>query len=172
MAGQTVRQRRGKSVLPAKLSAPRLTSIHPRPRLFALLDKASRRPVVWVQGLAGAGKTTLVASYLNERAAGPMVLGRRGDADAATVFHYLAQAHPGGVRGDCERTSPSQFRRGDKGHIGRRLDFLMQELNREANTLGSKAADVRVTNAAVDLKTLIEQMRQQVQNIEQQFFRL
>jgi uncharacterized protein (TIGR00255 family) len=54
----------------------------------------------------------------------------------------------------------------DKGQIGRRLDFLMQELNREANTLGSKAADVRVTNAAVDLKVLIEQMREQVQNIE------
>jgi uncharacterized protein (TIGR00255 family) len=54
----------------------------------------------------------------------------------------------------------------EKGQIGRRLDFLMQELNREANTLGSKAADVRVTNAAVDLKVLIEQMREQVQNIE------
>ena len=49
---------------------------------------------------------------------------------------------------------------------GRRLDFLMQELNREANTLGSKAADIRLTNAAVDLKVLIEQMREQVQNIE------
>jgi len=54
----------------------------------------------------------------------------------------------------------------DKGQVGRRLDFLMQELNREANTLGSKAADVRVTNAVVDLKVLIEQMREQVQNIE------
>jgi len=54
----------------------------------------------------------------------------------------------------------------DKGQVGRRLDFLMQELNRETNTLGSKAADVRVTNAAVDLKVLIEQMREQVQNIE------
>ena len=52
------------------------------------------------------------------------------------------------------------------GQIGRRLDFLMQELNREANTLGSKAADLRLTNAAVDLKVLIEQMREQVQNIE------
>ena len=52
------------------------------------------------------------------------------------------------------------------GQIGRRLDFLMQELNREANTLGSKAVDMRLTNAAVDLKVLIEQMREQVQNIE------
>ncbi|MGF2735389.1 YicC/YloC family endoribonuclease [Marinobacter sp. DUT-1] len=50
--------------------------------------------------------------------------------------------------------------------IGRRLDFLMQELNREANTLSSKSIDADVTRAAVDLKVLIEQMREQVQNIE------
>ena len=50
--------------------------------------------------------------------------------------------------------------------IGRRLDFLMQELNREANTLASKANDADTTQAAVDLKVMIEQMREQVQNIE------
>jgi len=50
--------------------------------------------------------------------------------------------------------------------VGRRLDFLMQELNREANTLGSKSADSDTTKAAVDLKVLIEQMREQVQNVE------
>ena len=50
--------------------------------------------------------------------------------------------------------------------VGRRLDFLMQELNREANTLSSKAADIDTTKAAVELKVLIEQMREQVQNIE------
>ncbi|MEJ2176968.1 MAG: YicC family protein [Gammaproteobacteria bacterium] len=49
---------------------------------------------------------------------------------------------------------------------GRRLDFLMQELNREANTLGSKSVDMRNTNASVELKVLIDQMREQVQNIE------
>ena len=52
------------------------------------------------------------------------------------------------------------------GHIGRRLDFLMQELNREANTLGSKSVDSETTAAAVELKVLIEQMREQIQNIE------
>ena len=52
------------------------------------------------------------------------------------------------------------------GPVGRRLDFLMQELNREANTLGSKAQDSRLTKASVDLKVFIEQMREQVQNIE------
>ncbi len=50
--------------------------------------------------------------------------------------------------------------------VGRRLDFLMQELNREANTLASKSADAETTRAAVELKVLIEQMREQVQNIE------
>ncbi len=50
--------------------------------------------------------------------------------------------------------------------VGRRLDFLMQELNREANTLGSKSADTATTRAAVDLKVLIEQMREQIQNVE------
>ena len=49
---------------------------------------------------------------------------------------------------------------------GRRLDFLMQEMNREANTLGSKAASLALTNAAMELKVLIEQMREQIQNIE------
>ncbi|MHB1644631.1 MAG: YicC/YloC family endoribonuclease [Acidithiobacillus sp.] len=49
---------------------------------------------------------------------------------------------------------------------GRRLDFLMQELNREANTLASKAGDSQVTFASVELKVLIEQMREQVQNVE------
>lgn len=50
--------------------------------------------------------------------------------------------------------------------VGRRLDFLMQELNREANTLSSKANDIRMTQAAVEIKVLVEQMREQVQNIE------
>lgn len=50
--------------------------------------------------------------------------------------------------------------------IGRRLDFLMQELNREANTLSAKSPDTEMTRASVELKVLIEQMREQVQNIE------
>jgi len=49
---------------------------------------------------------------------------------------------------------------------GRRLDFLMQELNREAKTLSSKSQDLETTRSAVDMKVLIEQMREQVQNIE------
>jgi uncharacterized protein (TIGR00255 family) len=52
------------------------------------------------------------------------------------------------------------------GAVGKRLDFLMQELNREANTLGSKAADISITQVSMNLKLLIEQMREQIQNIE------
>ena len=53
-----------------------------------------------------------------------------------------------------------------KGPKGRRLDFLMQELNREANTLSSKSVVAETTRCAVELKVLIEQMREQIQNIE------
>lgn len=52
------------------------------------------------------------------------------------------------------------------GVVGKRLDFLMQELNREANTLGSKSVDAEVSTISIELKVLIEQMREQVQNIE------
>jgi uncharacterized protein (TIGR00255 family) len=52
------------------------------------------------------------------------------------------------------------------GEIGKRLDFLIQELHREANTMGSKSAALELTRISVDMKVLIEQMREQVQNIE------
>ena len=52
------------------------------------------------------------------------------------------------------------------GEIGKRLDFLIQELHREANTLGSKSATLELTRIGVDMKVLVEQMREQVQNIE------
>ena len=52
------------------------------------------------------------------------------------------------------------------GSVGKRLDFLMQELNREANTLGSKSVDAEVSRSAMEMKILIEQMREQIQNLE------
>ena len=52
------------------------------------------------------------------------------------------------------------------GPVGKRLDFLMQEMNREANTLGSKAAAIEMTDASLNLKLLIEQMREQIQNLQ------
>ena len=56
--------------------------------------------------------------------------------------------------------------KGGREPVGRRLDFLLQEFNREANTLGSKSVDARSSNAAVELKVLIDQIREQIQNIE------
>lgn len=69
---------------------------------------------------------------------------------------------------DRLKTHVKEARRALKqpGPCGRRLDFLMQEFNREANTLGSKALSTDITQAAVDLKVLIEQIREQIQNIE------
>jgi uncharacterized protein (TIGR00255 family) len=52
------------------------------------------------------------------------------------------------------------------GEVGKRLDFLIQELHREANTLGSKSAALELTNVSVEMKVAIEQMREQVQNLE------
>ena len=66
---------------------------------------------------------------------------------------------------DCHLQEITEILNRDEA-VGRRLDFLMQELNREANTLGSKSADISSTNASVELKVLIEQMREQIQNIE------
>ena len=62
----------------------------------------------------------------------------------------------------------SEMRRilGHGGAVGKRLDFLMQELNREANTLGSKSVDAEVSRSAMEMKILIEQMREQIQNLE------
>ena len=52
------------------------------------------------------------------------------------------------------------------GAVGRKLDFLMQEMNREANTLGSKAASIEMTDASLTMKLTVEQMREQIQNLE------
>ncbi|MFA5662675.1 YicC/YloC family endoribonuclease [Castellaniella sp.] len=71
------------------------------------------------------------------------------------------ESHVQELRSLLDQQAPSTGR----GH-GKRLDFLFQEMNREANTLGSKAAALSVTQAAIDLKLLIEQMREQAQNIE------
>jgi len=66
------------------------------------------------------------------------------------------ETHLDEIEAVLERTEP----------VGRRLDFLMQELNREANTLSSKSADADTTRSAIELKVLIEQIREQIQNIE------
>ncbi len=113
----------------------------------------------------------------------PEVLARQRDKLAARLAELALGADPGRI----EQEMVIQAQKLDiaeeidrlEGHIGevrrimgrpeavgRKLDFLMQELNREANTLGSKSADAETTRISVDLKVLIEQMREQIQNIE------
>jgi LuxR family maltose regulon positive regulatory protein len=87
----------------AKLSRPRLFEALPRERLFALMDKGRERPVMWIAAPPGAGKTTLVASYLESRKmAGIWYQVDAGDADPATFFYYLglAERSISGRRGD------------------------------------------------------------------------
>lgn len=81
------------NTLPTKLCAPRLTTVSLRPRLFKALDAALARPVIWIQGAAGAGKTTLVASWLatrKQRAVWYQI--DEGDTDPASFFYYLGKA--------------------------------------------------------------------------------
>lgn len=117
------------------------------------------------------------------REAIPGILQAQRDKLAARLQEFLANldqerleqemvmlAHKMDVEEELDRLSThiDEVRRilAEGGAQGRRLDFLMQELNREANTLGSKSVHVSTTQVAVELKVLIEQMREQVQNIE------
>ncbi len=71
------------------------------------------------------------------------------------------RAHIAAAREACMPTTGSSPR-----GIGKRLDFLTQEMNREANTLGSKSASIELSNISIEMKLLIEQIREQVQNLE------
>lgn len=79
-------------------------------------------------------------------------------ADRADVSEELAR-----LGSHCDQF---QGLLGEEGQVGRKLDFLLQELNREANTIASKASDADLTSLCVDLKTEIERLREQVQNVE------
>jgi len=84
---------RGRSPGLAKLSRPRLARVHPRERLFKRLDECLEHPAVWVSGAAGAGKTTLIASYLSARKLPALWYHvDAGDGDPAACCHYLSLA--------------------------------------------------------------------------------
>jgi uncharacterized protein (TIGR00255 family) len=55
---------------------------------------------------------------------------------------------------------------GDESPIGKKMDFIVQEINRETNTIGSKANSIDITNRVIDIKTIVEDIREQIQNIE------
>src|SRR5215471_679846 len=79
----------------AKLTRPQLSGAVPRPRLFKLLDDSSRKPLIWIHGPPGAGKTTMVASYLStKKISGIWYQIDRDDADLASFFYYLGLAVP------------------------------------------------------------------------------
>jgi uncharacterized protein (TIGR00255 family) len=124
------------------------------PAIIAMLARKlqERLTQALVPALAGSGQ--LSREELNDRIRQEVTLyGMRADVDEE--LQRLA-------------THVAEVRRllAAGGAVGRRLDFLMQELNREANTLGSKASAIEMTQAAVELKLLIEQIREQIQNLE------
>lgn len=87
---------KNKTVIPrlAKLTAPRLSTVFNRTRLFEQMDEARAKPVIWISAPAGSGKTTLVTSYLKERNISPFWYQiDEGDADIASFFYYLGLFH-------------------------------------------------------------------------------
>ena len=123
------------------------------PRILADMERRLNERMIQALGAALAGGS-LSREEVNERIRQELTLhGMR--SDVAEEIDRLA-AHLTEVRRILQQG----------GAVGRRLDFLMQELNREANTIASKANVIDMTTAAVELKLLIEQMREQVQNLE------
>ncbi len=123
------------------------------PRILAEMERRLQERLGQALGTALAG-ASITREEINERIRQELTLhGMR--SDVAEEMDRLA-AHVAEVRRILQQG----------GAVGRKLDFLMQELNREANTIGSKASVIDMTNAAVELKLLIEQMREQVQNLE------
>jgi len=145
----TVRKREGERLLPLfedRLDSMRRLVADVRARMPALLQAQE-------QALRERFEKARVELDPDRLAQEMVILAQK--SDVAEELDRL-DAHIGEVLDTLQRDEA----------VGRRLDFLMQELNREANTLSSKSIDAAVSRAAVDLKVLIEQMREQVQNIE------
>jgi len=157
-----LRQARGRegerlvSVLTDKLQRLRELATAAEPMVPAVVQRQQQRFLErWAEALASSGAAqTVSADALQERALNEAA----AYAIRIDVAEELARlrAH----LDEIERL----LRKG--GEVGKRLDFLIQELQREANTLGSKSAALELTQVSVEMKVLIEQMREQVQNIE------
>jgi uncharacterized protein YicC (UPF0701 family) len=144
-------------------------SARPRGRAAARADRAALRPASsssWPQVRARLPRSTRACASVSPSASpssAPRSTRDRLEQELVLLLQRLDVAEElDRLTGHIEET------RGHRGNepAGRRLDFLMQELNREANTLSSKSQDLETTRIAVDMKVLIEQMREQVQNIE------
>lgn len=122
------------------------------PQMVAAYEEKLRQKLVEAGAAVGSAGTS--ASNIDDRLKQEAVL-FASRIDIAEELNRLS-AHVSEVRRVLKHG----------GSVGKRLDFLMQELNREANTLGSKSVSTESTNVSIELKVLIEQMREQIQNIE------
>ncbi len=114
-------------------------------------------------------KAEAIKARLNEQVATLLAASQRFDSDRLHQEAILL-ATKADIREELDRLAShgAQVRKmlEEGGPVGRRLDFLAQELNRESNTLTAKANDVELTNIGLELKSVVEQFREQVQNLE------
>lgn len=151
------RQREGKrlvAMLQDRLQQLRQLAQEAQPLIPQLVAQQRQRFLDrWNEALGGAG-TTLNSESAQDRA-----------LTEATAFAIRIDVAEELTRLDSHLSEIERLLK-KGGEVGKRLDFLIQELHREANTLGSKSSSLELTRISVDMKVLIEQMREQVQNIE------
>ncbi len=136
----------------------RLLVVRAKPLVPQLVEQQRKRFVErWNEALAAAGVagTSATAESAQDRA-----------LTEATAFAIRIDVAEEVTRLEPHLREIERLLKNPKGELGKRLDFVIQELHREANTLGSKSAVLEMTQISVDMKVLIEQMREQVQNIE------
>jgi uncharacterized protein (TIGR00255 family) len=143
-------------VLRDKLARLRELAASAEPMVPAVVQRQQQRFLErWAEALAASGATqNFSADSMRERALNEATAYAIRIDVAEELARLRAHLH------EIERLLQAG------GEVGKRLDFLIQELQREANTLGSKSAALELTNVSVEMKVLIEQMREQVQNIE------
>ncbi|RMX08308.1 YicC family protein [Corticibacter populi] len=154
----TARRKEGERLvrlLQDKVSQLRALAEQARPLVPQLVEQQRQRFLErWQDALAQAGHAGASSDGIQERAI----------AEATAYALRIDIAEELGRLASHLDEIESLFKKG--GAIGKRLDFLMQELHREANTLGSKSATLELSRISMDMKVLVEQMREQVQNIE------
>ena len=114
-------------------------------------------------------KPEAIKARLAEQVATLLAASDRFDSDRLhqeAILHRLQGRHSRGARSARLACGAGEKLIAQGGAVGRRLDFLAQELNRESNTLSAKSNDVELTNIGLELKSVVEQFREQVQNLE------